>query len=258
MLSLSVRSDPSVKDTNQEYLPSEIQLTLQALIDGARAALGDDLVSVILFGSGAEGRLRPTSDINTIFILRKFDPESVGKISDLLPAAVFAIRRNAMFLLKTELATASELFAVKFADIGRRHRVLFGKDVFAGLVIQRAAIISRVRQVLLNLILRLRADYLQNADFAQGLGALIADSAGPLRSSAATNLELEGRDFSSGREALQLVVVELGRPELLACLEQISAIREGSPLERPLARQIFSEVLEIAQALKERAKGLAA
>ena len=45
---------------------------------------------------------------------------------------------------------------MKFADIAARHAVIDGRDVFAGLTQSRAAQLTRVRQVLLNLLLRLR------------------------------------------------------------------------------------------------------
>jgi len=37
------------------------------------AAFGDSLRSVILYGSGAEGRFRPTSDVNLLIVLSRFD-----------------------------------------------------------------------------------------------------------------------------------------------------------------------------------------
>jgi hypothetical protein len=76
-----------------------------------------------------------------------------------------------MFLLATEVPAAMEAFAAKFADVLRRRRVLFGDDPFAGRTIPRAAEIARLRQVLLNLILRLRAAYVSDGDREEGRAA---------------------------------------------------------------------------------------
>ena len=43
-------------------LPADVGPFLQRFVDAARGALGADLMSIILFGSAAEGRLRATSD----------------------------------------------------------------------------------------------------------------------------------------------------------------------------------------------------
>jgi len=46
---------------------------LDEFVAAAREAFGHDLVSIVLFGSAAEGALRATSDVNVIVVLRAFD-----------------------------------------------------------------------------------------------------------------------------------------------------------------------------------------
>ena len=46
---------------------------LTVLVAAAREALGHTLESIVLYGSAAEGRLRPASDVNVIFVLTSFD-----------------------------------------------------------------------------------------------------------------------------------------------------------------------------------------
>ena len=43
-------------------LPANVNSVLTEFIASTREAFGSDLRSVVLYGSGAEGRLRPTSD----------------------------------------------------------------------------------------------------------------------------------------------------------------------------------------------------
>ena len=50
-----------------------VDAILDELIARAREAFGGDLAAVVLFGSGAEGKLRKTSDVNVILVLRRFD-----------------------------------------------------------------------------------------------------------------------------------------------------------------------------------------
>lgn len=97
-----------------------------------------------------------------------------------------------------------ESFGQKFSDVVRRHRVLHGPDPFAGVHVSRAAVIVRLKQVLLNLMLRLREAYVERGSMPERVAELIADSAGPLRSCAATMLELEGKPAAHPKEALAI------------------------------------------------------
>jgi predicted nucleotidyltransferase len=51
-------------------LPAPVATALTAFVSSATASLDSDLRSIVLFGSGAENRLRPTSDVNLAAILR--------------------------------------------------------------------------------------------------------------------------------------------------------------------------------------------
>ena len=46
-------------------LPEDVASVLADVVGAARDAFADDLVSVVLYGSAAEGALRPTSDRST-------------------------------------------------------------------------------------------------------------------------------------------------------------------------------------------------
>jgi predicted nucleotidyltransferase len=54
-------------------LPSQVGRVLADFVAAAQTAFATDLSSVVLFGSAAEGRLRPTSDVNLLLLLAKFD-----------------------------------------------------------------------------------------------------------------------------------------------------------------------------------------
>jgi predicted nucleotidyltransferase len=237
-------------------LPAEVGRSLEGFVAAAREAFGDQLVSAVLFGSAAEARLRPTSDVNVIVVLRAFDPARAARLSAPYRTAAAAIRLEAMFILEGELASAMEAFAVKFADVLRRRRVLFGPDPFAGLRPSRQAEILRIRQVLLNLTLRLRRRFLIDSGREEQMVLAIADAAGPLRAAAAALLELEGRSVESGKTALASAVAALpGGPwdDLLAAL---STAREKISLPPGTAAAAVPRLSELTRLLAERAAAL--
>src|SRR4029078_8999667 len=123
---------------------------LSDLVAGARQALGDTLESIVLYGSAGEGRLRPASGGNVIFVLNPFDAAHVDALGEPVRVARAAIRLAPMVLVREEIPQAAAAVAVEFGDIVRRHRVLHGSDPFAGLTIARDRLVARLLQVLLN------------------------------------------------------------------------------------------------------------
>ena len=98
--------------------------------DSAEAAFGADLRAVVLFGSAAEARLRATSDVNLVVVLRRFERAQAEQLQRPLRVAQAAARLTPMFLLESEVPMAAEAFAVKFDDILHRRALLFGTDPF--------------------------------------------------------------------------------------------------------------------------------
>jgi predicted nucleotidyltransferase len=238
-------------------LPGKTAAAVTDFVDASREAFGDDLRSIVLYGSGAEGRLRATSDINLLLVLTTFDCKKANTIRGQFLMADAAVRLKAMFLLESEIRSASELFAQKFSDILRRHRVLYGPDPFAGLSIPQSAVVWRLKQVLLNLALRLREAYVQRGATPERVSTLVADSAGPLRSCAATLLALEGKPASQPKEALVSFVASLGEPGWDEVLAHISETREREFLAPDVAEATLFRLIDLAQRLRARVELLA-
>jgi hypothetical protein len=201
-----------------DQLPDAVRNAIDAFVASAREAFVDDLVSVTLFGSASEGRLRPTSDVNVIIVLSRCDPARLAAIGDAYRMAHAAIRLSTMFILDTEIAGAAEAFAVKFSDIAARHVVLYGRDVFTGLAASRESALRRLQQVVLNLLLRLRERYALSSAFPEQLVEGAADAVGPLRACAAVLLSLASGASVPPREALQQVAADAASGEMLATI----------------------------------------
>jgi predicted nucleotidyltransferase len=247
--------EPSIAKELQD-LPAVSGAAVATFVTAAHRVFGDDLRSIILYGSAAEGRLRPTSDINLVLVLSSFDPAKATAIRPQFSFAESAGRLTAMFLLESEIASAVELFAQKFSDILRRHRVLFGPDPFAGISVPRSAEIWRLKQVLLNLTLRLREAYVEYGSTPERISRLIADSAGPIRSCAATLSELEGKAAISPKEALADFARSLTDPGWEEVLKHISETRERTLLAPDVADTTVLRLVELATRLRTRAEAL--
>jgi len=245
------RSDAALAD-----LPDVVARVLADFVSAAREAFGEDLVAVVLFGSAAEAALRPTSDVNVIVVLARFEREAADRVRPAVVSAQAAIGLRAMFLRRDEIAGAATAFAQKFADVRRRHRVLWGEDPFAGMQTARAALVARTNQVLLNLALRLRAAYVERGDRDEDLVALVADAAGPLRTAAATIVELEGGGAVRPKDALRRLAPSLALSDADRWLERLSQARENRTLADGAAGETVLALGEVAERLRARLSAL--
>lgn len=240
-----------------DTLPPNVGRVLAEFIEAARGAFSSDLRAVVLYGSAAEGKLRATSDVNTLLVLAAFEQQKADQLREPLRLAQAAIRLRTMFLLESELRPAMAAFAVKFADILRRRQVLYGEDPFAGFSVTRADSIVRLKQTLLNLTLRLREAYVARGLREEQLVRIIADTAGPLRSCAATLLELEGLPTESPKEALHQVAGSLpGGAQRADEMSRISEAREKQTLPPGVAGPTLFHLIELARSMWTRADAL--
>lgn len=237
-------------------LPDEVSQGLDLFIQEAQKAFGGALVSAVLFGSAAEGRLRATSDVNLLLVLRSFDQGPADLLREPLRAAHASMHLDVMFLLESELVQAMEAFAVKFADILSRRRVLFGPDPFAGLTLAPELLLRRTRQVLMNLTLRMRERYTLVSLREEQLAGVIAEMTGPLRACAASLLKLEGREATSPREALEALISESEGLKTGDILNLTDRARRQETLPPGTAGTLLFSLLDLAQAMYQRTERL--
>ena len=240
----------------QVKLPEAVDRVLADFIEAARLSLGDDLRSIVLYGSAAEGRLRRTSDVNAIVVLAAFDPAKVDRLREPLRTAYAAVRLTPMFLLESEVAAAVDAFAVKFADVLHRRRILFGTDPFAGVAPSRRAEIARLKQVLLNLTLRLRQSYLLRSLREEQAALVVADTAGPIRACAAALLELQGTAAASPKEALADVASRVSGTGWSDVLTHLSEARENRSLPPGIAGPTLLRLIDLIQQMRFQAEAL--
>jgi hypothetical protein len=101
-----------------------------------RLAAGENLQSVILYGSAASGEFHAEfSNVNLLCVLRE---ASYATLNALAPAVDWWTRQKRhvpLLLTGEELLRSADVFSIELLDMQRRHRVLFGADVLATLTI---------------------------------------------------------------------------------------------------------------------------
>ncbi len=101
-----------------------------------RTASGENLQSVVLYGSAADGEFHPDfSNINLLCILREI---SFAQLTAIAPAVEWWARQKhhpPLLLTRDELERSTDVFSIEFLDMQQRHRLLFGDDVLSSLPI---------------------------------------------------------------------------------------------------------------------------
>jgi hypothetical protein len=237
-------------------LPANIQQSLQDFVDLAKNVCANSLISVVLYGSAAEDRLRPTSDVNLMLVLNEFELSEINLLREKLRLYHAAIQLNVMFILETELSSAMEAFAVKFTDILNRHRILFGRNPFTQLSVSRQATITRLKQVIINLILRTRERYALVSLRDEQLVHIIADITGPIRAAAATILSLNGKKEIHPKEALAELTTQFKNTNWAPVLVSMSKAREGQDFSPGEETATIMGLLALLKAMYSHIEGM--
>lgn len=136
---------------------SQNQAKLDQLVDKLRKALGQDLVSVVLYGSAASGDHHAKfSDYNVLCVLRRITPAQLAASE-----TVFRWWREEgnpapLLLTEQEVRESTDCFAIEFHDIQAHHRILYGADVVSMLEIDNCFYRAQVEHDLRAKLLRLR------------------------------------------------------------------------------------------------------
>ena len=180
-----------------------IDKLLNELVAKLKKAHGKRLRSVLLYGSAASGDTQGRySDLNVLCALESVEP------ADLAAAElVFKWWREKgnpapLLLSAEEIRTSTDCFPIEFHDIVDRHRVLYGEDVTAGLVIEKVFYRAQVEHDLRSKLIRLRqkaAGVLSNREL---LLRLMCDSLGTFCVLARHALLLAGHDVGCAKRVV--------------------------------------------------------
>jgi predicted nucleotidyltransferase len=187
-----------------------LEKQLGDFVSQLRKSAGENLESVVLYGSAASGRFHPElSNINLLCILRETSFDTLKALAPAIKSWLDEKHPPPMLLTRDELQRSVDVFAIEFLDIKEHHKVLFGSSLPADLEIpmdrHRAQLEYELREKLVllrqRLLLALNDDNRLWALLMQSLPAfttlfrhaLIALGAPPPQSKAETLQELTKR-----------------------------------------------------------------
>jgi predicted nucleotidyltransferase len=194
--------------------------TFKHLIDDLRSTHGDNLASVVLYGSAAAGdAVRARSDYNLLIALNRITPEDLR----LSQAPVREWQRLGhplpVYFTVGELKDAADVFPIEFRQMERARKVLYGRDPFEFVELSDANLRHQTEYELRSKLLQLRRLYVPASVSTAKLAALMADSLSSFASLFRAVLLLKGTE------------PPIAKRETVRALARLLSL-DGEPFER--------------------------
>jgi hypothetical protein len=109
---------------------------IDQFVNRIRAASGENLQSLILYGSAAGGEFHPEfSDVNLFCVLRETSFAALTALTSTIEWWLGQKQSIPLVMTSDELRRSADVFAIELLDMQQRHRVLFGDDVLKDLTV---------------------------------------------------------------------------------------------------------------------------
>lgn len=186
-----------------EGLPDESQEQLRGYVKDVRAAYGDQLDGILLYGSAVRGEFLPgRSNFNIVLVLKSYAGESLKKYGVLHQRWAKEQVVVPLFLTQEDLQAASLVFPLEYLEIQDQHRVLWGQDPFVGFKVDQRHLASQVLQNVRGNLLRVRQRYVEGGGTEDAITILLPLSVTALLPPLRGLQRLLGRPVLSQSEAL--------------------------------------------------------
>jgi predicted nucleotidyltransferase len=155
-------------------IPTEIQQLLQRYVKETAALLGGQLEGILLYGSAVRGEFLPgRSNINLLLMVSSYDREGLkryAKAHTRWSREQFVVP---LVLTEADLTRPGTVFPLEYLEIQEQHRVLWGRDPFIGMHIDRTHLGYQVQQGLQGNLVRLRQRFIEGGGTEEAITMLL-------------------------------------------------------------------------------------
>ncbi len=182
-------------------------MTLDELVVQLKKAYGDNLRSVVLYGSAAAGEHIPKrSDYNVLVIVQQLGLDQLRAAGAVAQAWGESGNPPPMTMTAAEWQASADIFPMEYADILERHRVLHGSAPFEGITVDRGHLRLQVENQAMGKLLRMRQGIMAAGGDGKRQIQLLEDSLSALmvlfRAVARLNGEVPSTDYLALSETM--------------------------------------------------------
>ncbi len=150
---------------------------LNRLVDDLRGAHGDNLASIVLYGSVAAGdHLELRSNYNLLIALHRIALEDLRSSQTALRDWHALGQPMPVYFTVEELQRAADVFPIEFLQMEQARKILHGSDPFELVEISRANLRHQTEYELRTKLIQLRRLYIPASISVEKLSALMSDS----------------------------------------------------------------------------------
>src|SRR6267378_2061670 len=150
---------------------------LNRLVDDLRAAHGDNLASIVLYGSVAAGdHLESRANYNLLVALHQIALNDLRSSQSALRAWHSLGQPMPVYFTVEELQRAADVFPIEFLQMEQARKILHGSDPFELVEISRANLRHPTEYELRTKLIQLRRLYIPASISVEKLSALMNDS----------------------------------------------------------------------------------
>ena len=186
------------------------RMSLEELVRQLTAVYGQELRSVVLYGSAAAGeRIPARSDQNVLVIVDRLDLDHLRKEAAAAAAWAEAGNPPPLTLTVDEWRSSADIFPMEYADILERHRVLHGTPPFDGVRVDREHLRLQAEYQAMGKLLQLRQGILAAGGNGRRLVELLEASLSTFMVIFRAVVRLNGEAAPTDYEALSVHVGSL-------------------------------------------------
>jgi len=153
------------------------KMTPEQLVEQLRRAYGPELRSVVLYGSAAAGEHIPKrSDYNVLVLLDALSLDRLSAAASVARAWSEGGNPAPMTLTMSEWRGSADIFAMEYADILERHKILYGDSPFDGIRVDPRDLRLQLEHEAMGKLLRLRQGILASGGDSRLEAELLAAS----------------------------------------------------------------------------------
>ena len=201
-------------------IPKDPKEIFPEIIADYKEVFGNDLISIILYGSATGQDYRPgKSDINFLIVLTEEGIQGLERAFEIVRRWRKRNVATPLFLTEHYLETSLDAFPIEYLNFQRNYVLAYGRDVLKDLSLDREFVRLQCEREIKGKLLLLREGFLETSGKGRALKELVGNSI----------------------------------PALVAIFEALLYIRgKDIPLERREIIRATAEILDIDSALFER------
>src|SRR6266403_2437884 len=227
-------------------MANTIDAALNRLVEELRAAHGENLSAIVLYGSVAAGdHVELRSDHNLLIVLDRIALDDLRLSHTTMRDWVSHGQPMPVYFTVEELKRAADVFPIEFLQMEKARKILNGRDPFEFVEISQANLRHQTEYELRTRLIQLRRLYIPASTSVEKLAALMSDSLSSFAALFRAVLILHGQEPAVSKADTVRAIARLLKLEE-SSFERIFALRSkpGSKLTETEANTVFSAYMD--------------